>query len=121
MIRYGLSAIYPLAIIFLFRLIVINEETFIKFIILGFCSILAVIVTPLVEFRYFTIPLVLISLEIRNKKRNIDVEGIHEMEMFGFLDRMLPMLVCKVAINLALFAVFLYLPFGNYGESRFMW
>ena len=120
-IRYGLSVVYPFAIIFMFRLIVINEETFIKFIILSICSILAVTITPLVEFRYFTIPLVFFSFEIRNRKQNIDVEGIHEMETFGFFDRMFPMVASKVIMNLVLFAVFVYLPFGEDGDRRFMW
>ena len=90
-------------------------------IILSICSILAVAITPLVEFRYFTIPLVFLSFEIRNRKHNIDIEGIHARETYGFFDRMIPMVLIRAIINLALFAVFVYLPFGPYLDRRFMW
>lgn len=76
-------------------------------------------VSGLVEFRYFTLPLVYLSFEIANRKKSLDIEGIHWKETYGTLDRMYPVIIGRVVVNLVVMYMFLFRPFGE--DSRFMW
>ena len=46
--RYGAALVYPLCIIFVFRVIVKSQETLLKFVLLSVCSVGVLAVTPLV-------------------------------------------------------------------------
>ena len=79
--------------------------------------------TPLVEFRYFTIPFVLFSFELENKNFNLDVEGIHKNEnRYNNKEKMLWTNLIKVAANIGIFTLFLGYEFKNrWGTGRLMW
>lgn len=67
--------------IMLVKLIVNSTEKLAKFILWGGISLLYLMLSPLVEFRYFTVPFVLLALEIRNRTLTFDVEKVHKTEI----------------------------------------
>jgi hypothetical protein len=111
--------VYSLSIIFIFRLTVNSQQKLVRILMLLFFTFGVLLVTGLVEFRYFTIPLVFLGFEISNRRKSLDIEGIHWREYYGPLDRMYPTLFVRVLLNLLVMWVFLYRPFE--GGSRFMW
>lgn len=74
------------------------------------------ITTPLVEFRYFIIPLLLINIEIRPK---IEIQK----NWFTFFDSFFWNMAIYLIINAATIYVFLLKPFECMGGEvcRFMW
>lgn len=59
--KFPLCLVYPFCMITIFKFIVNSNEKLVKFIIWGFFSLFYLMLSPLVELRYFTIPFVLIS------------------------------------------------------------
>lgn len=77
---------------------------------------LYLMLTPLVEVRYFTIPFVILAFEIRNRCLSFDIEKLHKSEARedkGWANRMIFPTIFKIAINLFLFYMFLFRPFGD--------
>lgn len=117
--RYAMCVVYSLSLIFIFRLTVNSQQKLVRILMLLFFTFGVLFVTGLVEFRYFTIPLVYLSFEISNRSKSLDVEGIHWPASYGTTDRMYPTILLRLLTNLIVMAVFLYRPFDK--ESRFMW
>jgi alpha-1,2-glucosyltransferase len=118
-LRYSMCIVYSLAFIFIFRLIVNSQEKLLKIILHLLFTFIVLVVSGLVEFRYYTLPLVYLAFEITNRKKSLDIEGIHYKETYGTLDRMYPTILLRVLLNVGLMYVFLFRPFGQGG--RFMW
>lgn len=115
--------VYPFCFISVLRLIVNNNDKLVKFILWCVASMLYLMVSPLVELRYFTVPFVLLAFEIRNRSLTFDVERIHKREIKDerWVHRMIYPTLIKIALNIAVFYVFLFRNFGPDGQSRFIW
>ena len=101
-LRYLLCPLYAFIMLFLILLVVNNHF---KFIMLGMwllCTLAVLIPAKLVEFRYFTVPLIMLNLMIHPFK------PIKENKT-GFILS----LTCYLIINGVLFYVFLYRTFQD--------
>lgn len=125
--KYPLCLLYPFLIIFLGRLVVTSKEKLIRFIIWGAVSMLYLMLSELVEFRYFTIPFVMLAFEVKNKNMSLDIEKIHGLaeirqgRSVSLGNRMLMATLWKMLANAAIMYVFLFRAFGEDGQSRFIW
>lgn len=66
--RFALCLIYPLCIIFMVKIMVTSQEKMAKLVLWFFASIAYLCMSRLVELRYFAIPFVMFSLEIKNRE-----------------------------------------------------
>jgi alpha-1,2-glucosyltransferase len=121
--QYLMCLVYPFCFITIIRLIINTNEKLVKFITWGVASMLYLMVSPLVELRYFTVPFVLLALEIRNRNLTFDVERVHkrEIKVETWVNRMIYPTLIKIAVNIAVIYVFLLRNFGPDGSSRFIW
>lgn len=119
--RLFLSLIYPLCIIFMVKIMVTSQEKMAKLVLWFIVSTMYLCMSRLVELRYFAIPFVLFSLEIKNKESGMYLEKIHKSELnFGNMDRMIWLSLLKVCVNAIVICIFLFKTFDD-GQSRFMW
>lgn len=75
-VKWLACLVYPLCVLFLFRIVVNSEEKLFKFLLWMAASFGYLGFGKLVEFRYFAISLLIFSFEIENKNITIDVEKI---------------------------------------------
>ena len=113
-------------IIFLARHIVVSQEKMIKFITWACTSLLYLMLSELVEVRYFAIPFVMIAFELKNRSMSLDVERIHGRSgtggaNLGLENRMILPSLAKIAVNIFVFYMFLFRPFGDKLDRRFIW
>lgn len=98
-----------------------SKDKFLLFFGGVFIAGLVLIPTALVEFRYFTLPLLFLNFEI---KPNPNKNSEKTISYFGqvFHDLSLNMLIYS-AINLVLFYVFIFRPFPCFAgpNCRFLW
>jgi alpha-1,2-glucosyltransferase len=121
--RYGLCFAYAFALQFLYKQMVNSELKLMKFMLWLGATFGYLCFSSLVEFRYFSIPFLLLSFELDNKNFNLDVEGIHKTESrYTAKEKMLWTTLMKVAVNVVIIGVFLLHEFSNkYGKGRLMW
>jgi alpha-1,2-glucosyltransferase len=119
--QYPLCLVYPFCILSNIKLIVNSNEKLVKFIIWSVTSLFYLMLSPLVEFRYFAIPFVMLSLEIRNRNLTFDIEKVHKKETNDNMwkNKMIVTTLVKIALNAVIFYVFLFRPFGE--GNRFIW
>lgn len=72
-LKYPMCSVYPFCLITLLRIIVNSPQKLVKFILWSVVSMLYLMLTPLVEVRYFTIPFVILAFEIRNRCLSFDI------------------------------------------------
>ena len=121
--RYSLCFVYAFSFYFMYKQVVNSELKLMKFILWLGATFGYLCLTPLVEFRYYSIPFLMISFELENKNFNIDVEGIHKDESrYTAQEKMIWTTLIKVAGNVVIFGIFLLYEFdNNYGKGRLMW
>jgi hypothetical protein len=110
------------------------------FFIWGLCTAVALVPSPLIEFRYYTLPWLFLQFEIKpfgievngkshkvkDKDRgDVSKEKEKEKEMGlvnRFVSSLYPLIIAYIMVDIATVYIFLYKPF-NYGEEvgRFMW
>ena len=78
--RYSLCFVYAFSFYFMYKQVVNSELKLMRFILWIGATFGYICLTPLVEFRYYSIPFLMISFELENKNFKIDVEGIHKAE-----------------------------------------
>ena len=117
--KYPLCLVYPFLIIVLVRRIIISQEKLIKFISWACISLVYLMLSELVEFRYYAVPFVMIAFELKNRSMSLDVEKIHGRSdiiggnNLGIENRMIITTLGKIVINVFVFYMFLFRPFGK--------
>ena len=71
--KYPLCLVYPYVIIVIVRQVVTSQEKLAKFITWASISLVYLMLSELVEFRYYTVPFVMLSFELRNRSMSLDV------------------------------------------------
>lgn len=95
------------------------------------CTSAVLMPASLVEFRYYTIPLILLQIEIKpfvfsteSSKEDQDGEVTAFSGIKYFWARyVIPQILAFLAFNIALYYIFIYKPFtlANGETGRFMW
>lgn len=85
-----------------------------------FITALVLVPTALVEFRYFTLPLLFLNFEIKPPSKNKDEQKSFFFRIFD--DLSMNMLIYWT-VNLIVFYVFIFRPYTCYEDKicRFIW
>ena len=123
--KFIFCALYAFCIILISRMILLNKIDLSKFLLWLTATVFYLGPSELVEFRYFTAPFVLLMFELKNRSLSMDVEKIHGKSLVekkvGWQNRMIWGTLIKITINLFVFYMFLFRPFGESKQERFMW